>query len=81
MIFRWPSGRLDHWHLFNRKLLYRALGEQTLRWHGDSVIDRGTEKIQGQRRKGMQKARHDDRVEQKARHDNRVEQKARYEDE
>lgn len=44
MIFKWPSGRLDHWHLFNRKLLYRALGYLTLDWDSDGLIDSQTVK-------------------------------------
>lgn len=39
MIFKWPSGHLDHWHLFKRKLLYRALGHLNLDWHSDSLTD------------------------------------------
>lgn len=39
MIFKWPLGCLDHWHLFKRKLLYCALGYLTLDWHSDNLTD------------------------------------------
>lgn len=66
MIFKWPLGRLDHWHLFTRKLLYRALGYLTLDWHSDSLIDSETVKSVrlGQRDvKAKQRARQEDLIE------------------
>ncbi len=65
MIFKWPSGRLDHWHLFNRKLLYCALGNPTADWHSDGLIDSETVKSGGlgQRCKGKQKARQEALIE------------------